>query len=476
MITTRELESRLRESAALYDREVQHIRDFDRRVMARVAITPKAVGGRPSLKRELVWSTVLAAAVLGLAIAVVVGIRSGILHQPNPAPVKHSPTPSLPPAPGSAVFVSNTFFVSRQVGWIESQGPPAGISPAAPTIYKTTDGGQHWQAQLQFVGGNALQQMLFQGNDGLLVGYDGNPMYRTTDGGAHWLRVSLPQVALGEGGGAEPIWFNNPDEGWFYGDLPQTYYEGLCGTLGCSFAAIFHTVDGGAHWTQLSRFKPTDAFPNGSGHAQLRFRDALNGWLITDLGPQMYVTHDGGKSWATVDVKLPPIGPNEQAAIAEPPRFFNSQQGLVVVRSAIQSNLFCLTACQQPGAPRSTLYLYSTDDGGDHWAGPVELPTTGSAGFNAAYGFTDLFFLDANHYLTVAGQTVATTADGGKHWTIHTHVVLPSVFLSRPDFSSATQGWAVGTSQPSAQALPETALYRTTDGGAHWSLVITPGS
>ena len=473
MITTRELEIRLRDSAGLYDREVQPIRDLERRIMARVSITPKAEGRRPTLKRELMWSTVLAAAVLGLAIAVVVGIRSGILHQPNPAPVKHSPKPSLPPAPGAAVFVSNTFFVSPQVGWIESDAS-AGHTP---TIYKTTDGGRHWQAQLQFVGGNALQQMLFQGDDGLLVGYDGNPMYRTTDGGAHWQRVSLPQVIPGEGGGAEPIWFKNPYEGWFYGDLPQSYYEGLCGTLGCSFSAIFHTLDGGAHWTQLSRFKPTDAFPNGAGHPQLIFRDALNGWLISGEGPQMYVTHDGGRNWVTADLKLPPIGPNDQAKIAEPPHFFNNQQGLLVLRSGAPSNLFCLTAdCyKRANAPPSTLYPYTTNDGGDHWVGAAELPTIGSVGFNDFYGFTDLFFLDASHYWMVAGQTVASTTDGGKHWTTHLHVFPPTVFLSRPDFSSATQGWVVGTSQPSGQALPETALYRTTDGGAHWVFITTPG-
>jgi len=471
MITSRELESRLLASAALYDREVQPIRDLDRRIMARVAITPKAEGRRPTLKRELVWSTVLAAAVLGLAIAVVVGIRSGILHQPNPAPVKQSPTPSLPPAPGAAVFVSDTFFVSSQVGWIESDAS-AGHTP---TIYKTTDGGQHWQAQVQFVGGNALQQMLFQGNDGLLVGYDGNPTYRTTDGGAHWQRMSLPQVVSGEGGGAEPIWFKNPYEGWYFGLLPQTYYDNLCGTLGCSFAAIFHTVDGGAHWTQLPRFKPTDAFPNGAGHGQLRFRDDLNGWFV--VGSDLYATHDGGKSWRRANLKLPAIGQNEQARIAEPPHFFNNQQGLLVVRSGAQSNLFCLTpGCYKTNAPPSTLYLYTTNDSGDHWAGPAELPTIGSVGFNEMYGFGDVFFLDADHYWMVAGQTVVTTTDGGKHWTIHTHVVLPSVSLSRPDFLSTTQGWVVGTSQPSAQALPETALYRTTDGGAHWVLVTTPGS
>jgi photosystem II stability/assembly factor-like uncharacterized protein len=477
MITTRELESRLRESAALYDREVQPIRDFDRRIMARVAITPKAVGRRPSLKRELVWSTVLAAAVLGLAVAVVVGIRSGILHQPNPAPVKHSPTPNLPPAPGSAVFVSNTFFVSSQVGWIESEGPPAGSPPAAanaPTIYKTTDGGQHWQAQLQWVGGNALQQILFQGNDGLLVGYDGSPLYRTTDGGAHWQRMSLPQVAPGEGGGADPIWFKNPYEGWYFGNLAQMYFDNTCPDLfGCSFAAIFHTVDGGAHWTQLPRFKPMLAFPNG-GKGELRFRDELDGWFV--VGSQLYATHDGGKTWTLVPLQLPALATNAQPTIVEPPHLFSNRQGLLVVRVA-QSGQACFTpTCQHLAGSSPNLYLYTTTDGGDHWSAPAVLPTIGSVGFDQAAGFGDVFFLDADRYWIVSGQTVATTADGGQHWTIHGHVVLLTVFLSRPDFSSGTDGWVVGTAQANAQAMPETGLYRTTDGGAHWVLVTTPGS
>ncbi len=462
MITSRELESRLRESAALYDREVQPVRDLDRRIMARAAITPRGESRRRSLQRELVWSTLLAVAVLGLAIAVVVGIRSGILRQPNPAPVKHSPTPSLPPAPGAAVFVSNTFFLSSQVGWIESDASTG----HTPTIYKTTDGGQHWQAQLQFVGGNALQQMLFQGNDGVLVGYDGNPLYRTTDGGAHWQRISLPQILPGEGGGAEPVWFNNPYEGWLYG---------LC--AGCSYGAIFHTLDGGVHWTRIGMLNPTNAF---SGHLRLSFRDELNGWVVSDVNPQMYVTHDGGKNWTPVPLQLPAIPSNAQAGIVVLPRFFNNQQGLLVLRSAVQSTVYCLTAdCKQragPGLLPPKLYLYTPSDGGNHWSAPDELPAIGSVGFNEFYGFGDVFFLDADHFWMVAGQTVATSMDGGLHWTIHAHAVLPTVSLSRPDFLSAAQGWVVGTAQANAQAVPETALYRTADGGIHWLLVTTPGS
>ena len=193
-----------------------------------------------------------------------------------------------------------------------------------------------------------------------------------------------------------------------------------------------------------------------------------DGWLIADSGspslPLVYATHDGGKSWKGASLQSPPLGGNESAFISEPPHFYSSDHGLLVV----QTTPFCQPApCSSlQAAPRS--YLYRTNDGGDHWSAPTALPTIGSFGFNA------VFFLDADHYWMVGASTIATSADAGQHWTMHRNVVAASLFLSQPDFVSVREGWVIASSTKQLGAVPQSALYRTADGGAHWIVVPTP--
>jgi photosystem II stability/assembly factor-like uncharacterized protein len=460
MVTFPELETRLRECAALHERELPAAPDLNRRIMARVAVTAREERPRSTLKRDLLRSAVVAAGIVGLAIAITVGVRSHFV-QPS-VPAKQAPTPPAPAVPGSFVLIDKSQFISAQVGWLnEFRTTPAGPS----VVFKTTDGGRHWQQQLRWDGPSA-QQMLFQGNDGLVVGQGGVPLFRTTDGGSHWQRMSLPQAVQGEAAG--PIYFRNPHEGWLFAYLPETYSDAVCAPGGCPLLGVFHTADGGQSWTQAAKLKPMEAFPGAHLQGQLRFWDALNGWLIGDSGspdlPLVYATHDGGKSWKGVSLQSPQLGGNESATISEPPHFFGSNQGLLVV----QTTPLCQAGtCSSPqSAPMS--YLYRTNDGGDHWSAPTALPTIGSFGFNS------VFFLDAVHYWMVGAATVATSADGGQHWSIHRNAVPASLSLSQPEFLSVSEGWVIATSLKQLTPVPQIALYRTTDAGAHWLAVPTP--
>jgi photosystem II stability/assembly factor-like uncharacterized protein len=461
MITFPELETRLRECAELHEREVPAVPDLNRRILARAAVTARGERARPTLKRDLVLSALVAAGIVGLAIVITVGVRSHFI-QPT-VPAKQSPTPSAPAAPGSVVLIGNSQFISAQVGWLnEFRTTPAGPS----VVYKTTDGGSHWQQQLRWDGPSA-QQMLFEGDDGLVVGQGGVPLFRTTDGGGHWQRMSLPPQAV-QGEAAGPIYFRNPRQGWLLAYLSETYSDALCSPGGCPLLGVFHTADGGQSWTQAAKLKPMQAFPGAHLQGQLRFWDALNGWLIDDSGSPalhlVYTTHDGGKSWKGVSLQSPQLGGNQSAIISEPPHFFTSDEGLLVV----QTTPVCQAGtCPSPqSAPMS--YLYRTNDGGDHWSGPSALPTIGSFGFNS------VFFLDAARYWMVGASTVATSVDGGQHWSIHRDVVPASLFLSQPEFLSVTVGWVIATSPKQLGGVPQMALYKTRDGGAHWVAVPTP--
>src|ERR1700737_3628908 len=214
MVTFSELETRLRDCAELHEREVPAAPDLNRRIMARVAIMARGERARPTLRRELLLSALVAAGILGLAIVISVGVRSHAVQPP--VPVKQAPTPGVPAVARSLVVMDNSQFISAQVGWLsESRTTPAGPS----VVYKTADGGRHWQQQLRWDGPSA-QQMLFQGDDGLVVGQGGVPLFRTTDGGGHWQRMSLPQPVQGEAAG--PIYFRNPREGWLLAYLNET--------------------------------------------------------------------------------------------------------------------------------------------------------------------------------------------------------------------------------------------------------------
>jgi hypothetical protein len=89
------------------------------------------------------------------------------------------------------------------------------------------------------------------------------------------------------------VTFVSPDDGWVLGTAP-------CSTGQC--AAIARTVDGGRTWTAGTAPDapifpgPSDVTPGVSG---LRLADARNGWAF---GPDLWVTHDGGTTWARLAI------------------------------------------------------------------------------------------------------------------------------------------------------------------------------
>jgi hypothetical protein len=80
---------------------------------------------------------------------------------------------------------------------------------------------------------------------------------------------------------------------------------------------LFHTSDGGAAWTLISRTtlgEPTPEagvgdLPNGNGVVQILFLDATHGWMgLNSPGVNLFRSQDGGVTWAEVAV-IPPAVP-----------------------------------------------------------------------------------------------------------------------------------------------------------------------
>src|SRR5437660_12230137 len=114
MLTFPKLETRLRECAELHERETGAPPDLNRRILARVAITPASEAARPTVKRDVLLSALVAAAILALAIVITVGVRSHFVQPP--APVKPAPTPRAPAVPGSVVLINRIQLSPGQAG------------------------------------------------------------------------------------------------------------------------------------------------------------------------------------------------------------------------------------------------------------------------------------------------------------------------------------------------------------------------
>jgi len=93
---------------------------------------------------------------------------------------------------------------------------------------------------------------------------------------------------------ASSVTFVSTATGWVLG---QAGTPGRCGPPNPDICtSVAATSDGGATWHGVPA--PVTGPPNGStGVSQIRSLDGLSGWAF---GPQLYVTHDSGQTWARI--------------------------------------------------------------------------------------------------------------------------------------------------------------------------------
>ena len=186
--------------------------------------------------------------------------------------------------PGAAE-VSNVVgyqAVSAQVGWVH-------LRTDVDVVAKTSDGGRRWQEVLRVAGLKYGAKMQFvDQNNGVLIGQTAGSaaVWITTDGGAHWKKSAVIQMEVSQT--VETGYFIGAREGWVL--VRNDVMCAGCGETVERF--VYHTVDEGAHWTQVS------TVVTGGWVVDLTFVTPTWGVLrnIAALGGYV-VTQDGGRSW-----------------------------------------------------------------------------------------------------------------------------------------------------------------------------------
>jgi photosystem II stability/assembly factor-like uncharacterized protein len=242
---------------------------------------------------------------------------------------------------------------------------------------------------------------------------------RTTDGGATWSVGTVPE--------AEKLDFRDVEA------FRETTAYLLSAGPGEN-SRIYKTTDGGKSWSL--QFKNSD--PDGFFDA-LAFWDDKNGIALGDPVKgqfQLIVTEDGGAHWRQLPPdSTPPVLPNEGAFAAS---------GTCLLTHGQKDVWFCTGGAK-------TARVFRSQNRGQTW---TVSDTPIMAGVESA-GIFSIAFRDSDHGMIVGGDyrkpnqsgaTAASTADGGKTWTL-----VDNQLPFRSSIAWAKDRWvAVGTSGSNA--------------------------
>jgi len=360
-----------------------------------------------------------------------------------------SAAPTWPP-----VSVQQAQFLSATAGWVVTGGV------SSSTLFRTTDGGRHWQRQLVGVAGQGWQLRFFDAKRGVVFGADrsGPAFWRTTDGGQHWTRATVPAPTA-----SGLVYFADPGHGWCLSPIGGPVFTAPI--LDRQEVALFRTVDGGASWSQVLR---TDQQSAGHGldgdglKTWIWFSDLNAGWIgqITPGGNAVvYATANGGDSWIRQELPPPaagwgsPVGVGDQGV----PTPIGSGSAAMVVAPMVQGP-------NQGGLLLQNWYVYIWQT--SSWAVPVRIPSP---------AFSVVGRTDGRLWWTARGSALLESDDRGDHWRAVGDGPRWRIF-NRFDVIDLDHAWAqLLDEQTCLDGLPcVRSLARTADGGRHWTVVSVP--
>jgi len=229
--------------------------------------------------------------------------------------------------------------------------------------------------------------------------------------------------------------------------------------LGSNSVEMYQTVDGGLTWLSVfnddpSRSDSSDSLPFGGIKNGMTFLDADTGW-VTGSRPMpgdvyLFVTHDGGATWAQQGIPLASgYGPDQY--VTQAPVFFGSDGflPLLVYRS-----------------DATVLTFYVTHDGGLSWTGDPSNPSATLVPCVVA-------FADSLHgWCWDGGDALFSTSDGAQTWT-ETH---PDLYLAgrllQLEFVPRPGGQFTGWALTNVDDTGHSQFYTTADGGLTWTPLV----
>ncbi len=361
----------------------------------------------------------------------------------NPPPVA-SPQPAVAHhSPGDPIVLDRIAMVDALNGWAVSGGD----------VLFTADGAQTWREAMPpevLTSGTQIQaQGAFLDSQHAWVVFSLDrqiPMsavvWRTDDSGRTWTAgASLEHQAFGDQVWAEffaldaiHLWLIV--RGVYVG--AGTHYDGQ----------LLRSADSGLTWLPSIG---NGNFDYNYDYTGLIFADPDHGlvtWQTTGAyapsPPEYALTSDGAVNWQVRQLP-PPAGEPDLFDTFEYCEPFQPQ--MLSIRS-IRLLVGCFDFHDPPEVFSS--YLYSSEDGGSTWTS-LRLPEKVLA--NRA----TLFFFEAENALLL-DRDIYRSADGGQSWDYVKSVNWDAQF----SFVDPQTGWAI------ARANDETALVKTSNGGASW--------
>jgi photosystem II stability/assembly factor-like uncharacterized protein len=376
-----------------------------------------------------------------LAAIVVVGIV--YLHPafPAPRPLLGAPATPAPPLLSQQYLVAYDFLTAT-AGWavVEEGGP------ASPRfwVFKTIDTARHWLRQFASSASSSnagpLKIQFFDRNNGLMALGGAGAVYRTTDGGARWTDLTVPTFSYSH------LFFSDRLHGWILGTVlspDQRSFE----------SQFFSTSDAGDHWVALP---PPPAFllVGKGGFSEVGFRGASEGWMGGFAQQSaVYSTIDGGVTWQSHPLPVTVLGKGG---------FADGNAPLVETTVALLPGAGVLAVVLDQNAAAVGLTSF---DGGSTWRRLPPPP--------GATTYSDFVFQDTFHWWAMRNGTLFKSSDAGQSWKEVAQQLYEWDYA--PQVIDAKRAWGVMTvAYPPATLTRGTGLATTADGGVHWTPVNVP--
>lgn len=270
-------------------------------------------------------------------------------------------------------------------------------SPHSGVLHRTSDGGLSWDsvavpfliADLRFLdasNGWALADL------GVGAGSNAVAVFQTADGGSTWTQRFVNDPNLSGANDSLPL--GGLKAGIAPVNMQTAFIYGVTYSPGAPY--LFRTDDGGAHWSPVTLPLPPGAETAELAieRGQMKFISPTDGFIAMRLTSEsyqlaIYVTHDGGNTWALTPNTLPGSGvadflSAQEAVVFSGDQFYVTRDAArtwsIVLPDVKFSDVFAgmdfsdtLTGWVVTMSPTGERSVYRTGDGGQTWF-PVVAP------------------------------------------------------------------------------------------------------